>query len=43
MDSEFLRLRESYCRLVEDLGLQYRFVAYGQLEQGELLKRGYGC
>ena len=41
MDSEFLRLRESYCRLVEDLGLQYRFVAYGQLEQGELLKRGY--
>ncbi|HPT27100.1 MAG TPA: beta-galactosidase [Bryobacteraceae bacterium] len=41
MDSEFLRLRESYCRLIEDLGLQYRFVAYEQLEQGELLKRGY--
>lgn len=40
-DNEFLRLRESYCRLVEDLGLQYRFVAYAQLEQGELLKRGY--
>jgi hypothetical protein len=41
MDSEFLRMRESYCRLVEDLGLQYRFVAYAQMEQGELLKRGY--
>ena len=40
-DSDFLRVRESYCRLVEDLGLQYNFVAYGQLEDGELLKRGY--
>jgi hypothetical protein len=41
MDSEFLRMRESYCRLVEDLGLQYNFVAYNQVEDGELLKRGY--
>jgi hypothetical protein len=41
LDSEFLRLRESWCRLIEDLGLQYNFVAYGQLEDGELLKRGY--
>jgi hypothetical protein len=41
IDNEFLRLRESYCRLIEDLGLQYNFVAYGQIEQGELLKRGY--
>jgi hypothetical protein len=40
-DSDFLRLRESYCRLIEDLGLQYNFVAYGQVEDGELLKRGY--
>ncbi len=40
-DSEFLRLRESFCRLIEDLGLQYNFVAYGQIEQGELLRRGY--
>ncbi len=40
-DSDFLRLRESYTRLIEDLGLQYNFVAYGQIEQGELLKRGY--
>ena len=40
-DSDFLRLRDSYCRLIEDAGLQYNFVAYDQLEQGELLKRGY--
>lgn len=41
MDSELLRLRESYCRLIEDLGLQYEFVAYGQVERGELPRRGY--
>ena len=40
-DSDFLQLRDSYCRLLEDQGLQYNFVAYGQVEQGELLKRGY--
>jgi hypothetical protein len=39
--NDFLRLRESFCRLLEDLGLQYNFVAYGQVEQGELTKRGY--
>ena len=41
IDNDFLRLRESWCRLIEDLGLQYNFVAYGQIEQGELIKRGY--
>ena len=40
-DSPFLRLRESWCRLIEDQGLQYNFVSYGQVEQGELLRRGY--
>ncbi len=40
-DSEFLRLRESYCKAIEDQGLQYNFVAYGQVEEGELVKRGY--
>ena len=40
-DNDFLRLRESYCRLVEDLGLQYRFVSYSQMEQGELARGGY--
>ncbi|MBL8209665.1 MAG: beta-galactosidase [Bryobacterales bacterium] len=41
LDSDFMRLRESYCRLIEDLGLQYNFVASEQVEQGELLQRGY--
>ena len=40
-DSDFLRLRDSYCRLIEDHGLQYNFVSYNQVEAGELLKRGY--
>ena len=40
-DNEFLRLRESWCQLIEDQGLQYNFVSYGQIETGELLKRGY--
>jgi hypothetical protein len=40
-DSEYMRLRESWCRLIEDLGLQYNFVAYGQIEAGELIRRGY--
>jgi hypothetical protein len=40
-DSEFLRLRESYCRLIEDLGLQYDFVSYGQMEDGALVRGGY--
>ncbi len=38
---DFQRLRESYCRLLEDLGLQYRFVSYDQVEGGELLRGGY--
>src|SRR5699024_2558586 len=41
MDSEFLRLRESWCRLIEDAGLQYDFVASQQVESGDLLRRGY--
>ncbi len=40
-DNDFMRLRESWCRLVEDQGMQYNFVSYGQVEQGGLLKRGY--
>ncbi len=38
---DFQRLRESWCRLIEDLGLQYHFVAYDQVEDGELLRGGY--
>ena len=40
-DDEFLRLRESWCQLIEDQGMQYKFVSYDQLENGELLKGGY--
>ncbi|MCX6624438.1 MAG: beta-galactosidase, partial [Acidobacteria bacterium] len=40
-DSQFLRLRESWCRLIEDQSLQYNFVAYAQVEDGELARRGY--
>jgi hypothetical protein len=40
-DSKFLRVRESYCRLIEDLGRQYSFVAYDQIEEGELRRCGY--
>jgi hypothetical protein len=40
-DNDFLRLRESWRLLLEDEGLQYNFVSYLQLEQGELLKAGY--
>ena len=34
--SDFLRLRESSVKLIEDNLHQYRFIAYGQLENGEL-------
>jgi hypothetical protein len=40
-DNNFLRLRESWCRVIEDAGLQYKFVSYGQVEQSELLRGGY--
>lgn len=40
-DSEFRRVRERWCGAIEDLGLRYNFVAYGQVEQGELKRGGY--
>jgi len=40
-ESPFRWLRESYCRLIEDLGRQYTFVDSGQIERGELLRGGY--
>lgn len=39
--SEFVKLRESLLKLLEDLGLQYRFVSYEEVEEGELTRRGY--
>jgi Beta-galactosidase/Beta-galactosidase trimerisation domain len=41
LDSDFMRVRESYCRAVEDQGLQYNFVSYSQIENRELAKGGY--
>ncbi|NUN03070.1 MAG: beta-galactosidase [Bryobacteraceae bacterium] len=41
LDSEFMRLRETWCRLIEDLALQYNFVSYAQVEEGELIRKGY--
>ena len=40
-DDEFLRLRESWCQMIEDQGMQYRFVSYDQVENNELLRGGY--
>lgn len=40
-NNNFMRVRESWCNLVQDEGLQYNFVAYDQIPKGELLKRGY--
>jgi hypothetical protein len=39
--SRFARVRDSFVRIVEDLGLQFRFVSYEQIGNGELLKGGY--
>jgi len=39
--NQFLRLRESWGHAIEDQGLQYRFVSYTQVEDGELLRHGY--
>jgi Beta-galactosidase len=40
-DSSVRWLRESYCRLIEDLGRQYTFVASDRIERGGLLRSGY--
>jgi hypothetical protein len=40
-DNNFMRLRESWCKLIEDQGLQYKFVAYNDLANGRLLRGGY--
>jgi Beta-galactosidase len=34
-------LRESYCRLLEDLGRRYTFVTSEQIERGDLVRSGY--
>ncbi|MGH9327591.1 MAG: beta-galactosidase [Terriglobia bacterium] len=39
--SKFTKRRVSWCELIEDEGLQYRFVGYDQIPNGILLKDGY--
>jgi Beta-galactosidase len=38
--NNFMRLRISWCELIEDEGLQPNFISYNQAEQGGLLKSG---
>ncbi|MGI4852493.1 MAG: beta-galactosidase [Janthinobacterium lividum] len=38
--NDFLRLRESWTHAMEDQGLQYRYLSYLQMEQGDLLRSG---
>jgi hypothetical protein len=40
-NNNFMRLRESWCNLIEDQGLQPEFVSYMQVANGDLLKRGF--
>lgn len=39
--SRIARVRDSFIRVIEDLGLQYNFVSYEQIENGELINSGY--
>jgi hypothetical protein len=39
--SRIARVRDSFMRVVEDLGLTYNFVSYEQIESGELVNGGY--
>jgi len=39
--SRMARVRDSFVRVIEDLGLQYHFVSYEQIERGDLLKEGH--
>jgi len=37
----FSKSRNGWCKVIEDLGMQYKFVSYEQVENGELVKQGY--
>jgi len=39
--SEFTKLRESVVKVIEDLGLQYHFISYEEVERGDLVNKGY--
>ncbi len=38
-DSHIVKVRDAWVKLIEDLGLQYDFVAYEQVEKGELTRQ----
>ncbi|MFH1825387.1 MAG: beta-galactosidase trimerization domain-containing protein [Candidatus Firestonebacteria bacterium] len=41
VSSRLVKNRNGWCKVIEDLGLQYKFVSYEQVENGELIKSGY--
>ncbi len=41
-ESPQLRLRESWCKLLDDAGIAWRFVSSAQLEKKEFLKKDFG-
>ena len=41
-ESPQLRLRESWCKLLDDAGISWRFVSSSQLEKKDLLRKDFG-
>jgi len=39
--SKFARNRDGWVKMIEDLGVQFKFTSYEQVENGELIKGGY--
>lgn len=39
--SRFAKARDAFVRLTEDLGFQFSFVSYEQIERGELMRRNF--
>ena len=39
--SRFAKARDGFVRLIEDIGLQHNFISSEQIENGELMKKGY--
>ena len=41
LSSRFSKNRNGWVKVIEDLGLQFKFTSYEQIENGELIKGGY--
>lgn len=39
--SRLAKARDAFVRLIEDLGFQFQFISYEQIEQGDLLRRSF--